>query len=78
MPKKEGLEDVHVVYTGDNSGDNRALFSPSFLWHSDVSSSESHSNHWAAANEIKGYIRDPATILHIIEAPDRTTQWWRW
>ncbi|OQE27561.1 hypothetical protein PENSTE_c004G09921 [Penicillium steckii] len=36
VPKKEGLEDVHVVYTGDNSGDNRALFSPSFLWHSDV------------------------------------------
>ncbi|KAJ6133861.1 hypothetical protein N7523_000183 [Penicillium sp. IBT 18751x] len=36
VPKKKGLEDVHVVYTGDNSGDNRALFSPSFLWHSDV------------------------------------------
>ncbi|KAJ5184139.1 hypothetical protein N7492_001755 [Penicillium capsulatum] len=36
VPRKKGLEDVHVVYTGDNSGDNRALFSPSFLWHSDV------------------------------------------
>ncbi|CAI7568971.1 unnamed protein product [Penicillium pancosmium] len=36
VPQKGGLEDVHVVYTGDNSGDNRALFSPSFLWHSDV------------------------------------------
>lgn len=36
VPRKGGLEDVHVVYTGDNSGDNRALFSPSFLWHSDV------------------------------------------
>lgn len=34
---KNGLEDVHVVYTGDNSVDQRALFSPSFLWHSDVS-----------------------------------------
>lgn len=45
VPKKEGLEDVHVVYTGDNSGDNRALFSPSFLWHSDVSSSDSQSIH---------------------------------
>ena len=38
MPRKAGLEDVHVVYTGDNSNDNRALFSPSFLWHSDVRS----------------------------------------
>ncbi|KAJ5371398.1 Taurine catabolism dioxygenase TauD/TfdA [Penicillium cataractarum] len=36
VPKKKGLEDVHVVYSGDNAGDNRALFSPSFLWHSDV------------------------------------------
>lgn len=36
VPKKKGLEDVHVVYAGDNAGDNRALFSPSFLWHSDV------------------------------------------
>ncbi|CRG83907.1 hypothetical protein PISL3812_01263 [Talaromyces islandicus] len=33
---RNGLEDVHVVYTGDNSVDQRALFSPSFLWHSDV------------------------------------------
>lgn len=36
MPRRAGLEDVHVVYTGDNSPDNRALFTPSFLWHSDV------------------------------------------
>ncbi|KAL2377245.1 hypothetical protein RJZ90_006899 [Blastomyces dermatitidis] len=36
VPKKAGLEDVHVVYTGDYSVDQRALFSPSFLWHSDV------------------------------------------
>ncbi|CAG7947388.1 unnamed protein product [Penicillium salamii] len=36
VPRKAGLEDVHVVYTGDNSPDNRALFTPSFLWHSDV------------------------------------------
>ena len=38
VPRKKGLEDVHVVYAGDNSSDNRALFSPSFLWHSDVCS----------------------------------------
>lgn len=37
VPKKEGLEDVHVVFTGDKSVDQRAMFTPSFLWHSDVS-----------------------------------------
>ncbi|KAK2736436.1 hypothetical protein FQN55_001612 [Onygenales sp. PD_40] len=36
VPRKAGLEDIHVVYTGDNSIDQRALFTPSFLWHSDV------------------------------------------
>ncbi|KAJ5611244.1 hypothetical protein N7510_007963 [Penicillium lagena] len=40
VPKREGLDDVHVVFTGDNSGDNRALFTPSFLWHSDVTYEE--------------------------------------
>ncbi|KAF2473976.1 alpha-ketoglutarate-dependent taurine dioxygenase [Lindgomyces ingoldianus] len=35
-PKQEGLEDVHVVFAGENSPDLRALFTPSFLWHSDV------------------------------------------
>ena len=37
VPKREGLEDVHVVYTGEGSPDLRALFTPTFLWHSDVS-----------------------------------------
>jgi sulfonate dioxygenase len=37
MPKREGLEDVHVVYTGENSKEMRAVFTPTFLWHSDVS-----------------------------------------
>lgn len=37
LPRREGLEDVHVVYTGENSPDLRALFTPTFLWHSDVS-----------------------------------------
>ncbi|ORX95795.1 hypothetical protein BCR34DRAFT_498230 [Clohesyomyces aquaticus] len=35
-PRQEGLEDVHVVYAGEKSPDLRALFTPSFLWHSDV------------------------------------------
>ncbi|EXJ94071.1 taurine dioxygenase [Capronia coronata CBS 617.96] len=37
VPQKEGLEDVHVVYTNEKSLDQRALFTPTFLWHSDVS-----------------------------------------
>ncbi|KAH0547655.1 hypothetical protein FGG08_000144 [Glutinoglossum americanum] len=36
VPMKPGLEDVHVVYTDEKSKDQRALFTPSFLWHSDV------------------------------------------
>lgn len=36
VPQREGLEDVHVIYTGENSPDLRALFTPTFLWHSDV------------------------------------------
>jgi sulfonate dioxygenase len=36
VPKREGLEDVHVIYTGEGSPDMRALFTPTFLWHSDV------------------------------------------
>ncbi|KAL5114810.1 hypothetical protein ACEQ8H_007303 [Pleosporales sp. CAS-2024a] len=36
VPKRAGLEDVHVIYTGETSPDLRALFTPTFLWHSDV------------------------------------------
>jgi len=39
MPRREGLEDVHVVFTGEDSPDLRAMFTPTFLWHSDVSRS---------------------------------------
>ena len=35
-PRRPGLEDVHVVFTGEGSPDLRALFTPTFLWHSDV------------------------------------------
>ena len=37
VPRREGLEDVHVVYTDERSKDQRAYFTPTFLWHSDVS-----------------------------------------
>ncbi|KAI5840738.1 hypothetical protein DFP73DRAFT_173707 [Morchella snyderi] len=36
MPRRAGLEEVHVVYTDAKSLDQRALFAPSYLWHSDV------------------------------------------
>ncbi|KAF1964470.1 alpha-ketoglutarate-dependent taurine dioxygenase [Bimuria novae-zelandiae CBS 107.79] len=40
MPRREGLEDVHVVFTGEDSPDLRAMFTPTFLWHSDVTYEE--------------------------------------
>ncbi|KAI9679386.1 MAG: hypothetical protein M1817_005408 [Caeruleum heppii] len=36
VPRQPGLEDVHVVYTDEKSKDQRAMFTPTFLWHSDV------------------------------------------
>ncbi|KAL8641637.1 MAG: hypothetical protein Q9228_001586 [Teloschistes exilis] len=36
VPRRPGLEDVHVVHTDGTSKDQRAVFSPTFLWHSDV------------------------------------------
>ena len=36
VPRKSGLEDVHVVHSDGTSQDMRAVFKPSFLWHSDV------------------------------------------
>ena len=36
VPQRPGLEDVHVVYTDEKSKVQRANFTPTFLWHSDV------------------------------------------
>jgi sulfonate dioxygenase len=36
VPKRGDLDDVHVVYTDEKSKDQRAMFAPTFLWHSDV------------------------------------------
>ncbi|KAI4214897.1 MAG: hypothetical protein LQ351_002610 [Letrouitia transgressa] len=36
VPKRPGLEDVHVVFTDAKAKDQRAVFAPTFLWHSDV------------------------------------------
>jgi sulfonate dioxygenase len=37
VPEQEGLEDVHVVFAEGARGARNHIFSPSFLWHSDVS-----------------------------------------
>jgi sulfonate dioxygenase len=37
VPRQEGLEDVHVVFAEGAKGARNHIFSPSFLWHSDVS-----------------------------------------
>lgn len=37
VPRRGDLDDVHVVYTDEQSKDQRGMFSPTFLWHSDVS-----------------------------------------
>jgi sulfonate dioxygenase len=36
VPKQPGLEEIHVVYADEDSVDQRALFTPFHLWHSDV------------------------------------------
>ena len=36
VPKAPGYEDVHVVFTDGQGKDQRAKFTPTFLWHSDV------------------------------------------
>ena len=37
VPRRGDLDDVHVVYTDEKSKDQRAKFTSTFLWHSDVS-----------------------------------------
>jgi len=36
VPKRGDLDDVHVVYADEKSKDQRAMFTPTFLWHADV------------------------------------------
>ncbi len=63
VPRREGLEDVHVVYTGEGSPDLRALFTPTFLWHSDVSLTPDHypnpTTRTRLNRENKGNLRTP-------------------
>lgn len=66
VPKREGLEDVHVVYTGEGSPDLRALFTPTFLWHSDVSTercSKSHHKNQVLTHDNRSHTK--SNLLHI-------------
>lgn len=60
------------MYTGDNSVDQRAMFTPSFLWHSDVRV-PGLMFEYPMKLTIPGYLRGATTIIHIIEALNRTT-----
>lgn len=75
MPRKEGLDDVHVIHTTDQSLDQRALFTPTYLWHSDV-------RHFVIIPTdlltlVLGHLRGPATIIHITQSTERSSSW-RW
>lgn len=76
VPKREGLEDVHVIYTGENSPDLRALFTPTFLWHSDVS--HTLHNRIAIYRCDLGNLRSPAPIIYIPQGPLWSTPRWGW
>ena len=39
VPKKEALEEIHVVYTDEKVADQSAWFPVGYAWHSDVSNS---------------------------------------
>lgn len=66
-PRRPGLEDVHVVYTGEGSPDLRALFTPTFLWHSDVSLLFVGIMHTVLTSS--GDLRSAASIIHFPQSP---------
>lgn len=70
VPRREGLEDVHVVYTGEGSSDLRSLFSPTFLWHSDVSTPLAP-HPPKVTNKSLGNIRDSTPFLHFTQGSHR-------
>lgn len=70
VPRREGLEDVHVVYTGEDSPDLRALFTPTFLWHSDVSKTILKYPEATLTHET-GNLRSAAAILHLAQGAHR-------
>ena len=80
VPKRPGLEDVHVIFTGENSPDLRALFTPTFLWHSDVSyyphpltyTVENKERLLTTAHQVSYELQPPSyTSLKVLTGPPR-------
>lgn len=66
IPKRSGLEDVHVVYTDGTSKDQRAVFAPTFLWHSDVGTLSAIIA--KSANKESGDLRTTTTVVYLPQA----------
>ncbi|KAI4134111.1 MAG: hypothetical protein LQ347_001790 [Umbilicaria vellea] len=73
VPRRAGLEDVHVVYTDEKSKDQRALFAPTFLWHSDVSQRTLlPSSPFSDGRQVTYEIQPPSyTSLKLLSGPPR-------
>lgn len=72
VPTKPGLEDVHVVFTDGSSKDQRAVFSPTFLWHSDVSHSYPIVDFTNPQKQVTYEIQPPSyTALKLLSGPPR-------
>lgn len=72
VPQREGLEDVHVVFAGEDSKEMRAVFTPTFLWHSDVSFSLSPRSQYANISQVTYEIQPPSyTSLKLLTGPPR-------
>lgn len=80
VPKQQGLEDVHVVFAEGARGARNHIFSPSFLWHSDVSCFQIRS--WQDVVILtmgsSGYLRTPTSFIHKSKTPQRSPQRRRW
>lgn len=72
VPRRPGLEDVHVVFTDRNSKDQRACFSPTFLWHSDVCAPIGMDEQTANREQVTYELQPPSyTSLKLLSGPPR-------
>lgn len=74
VPRREGLEDVHVIFT-EGAKDLRSLFTPTFLWHSDVRTQCSYPSllsHMTNASQVTYEVQPPSyTSLKLLSGPPR-------
>jgi taurine dioxygenase len=75
VPKQQGLEDVHVVFAEGARGARNHIFSPSFLWHSDVSCVFSSMGKISLLTlGLLGHLRTPTPFIHKSKTPQRSPQ----